>query len=72
MYHVIVEVVIEVLDIINLDFQVVKLIRNIIHKLLSVNVHVLTHEFADEFLTLIESIISGNSGEMLLPKIMKR
>ena len=72
MYHVIVEVVIEVLDIINLDFQVVKLIRNIIHKLLSVNVHVLTHEFADEFLTLIESIIPGNSGEMLLPKIMKR
>ena len=72
MYHVIVEVVIEVLDIINLDFQVVKLIRNIIHKLLSVNVHVLTHEFADEFLTLIESIISGNSSEMLLPKIMKR
>jgi len=72
LYHVIVEVVIEVLDIINLDFQVVKLIRNIIHKLLSVNVHVLTHEFADEFLTLIESIISGNSSEMLLPKIMKR
>ena len=72
MYHVIVEVVIEVLDIINLDFQVVKLIRNIIHKLLSVNVHVLTHEFADEFLTLIESIIPGNSGEMLLPKIMNR